>query len=247
MTLLLILLASLLVSAVSFVGGIFLVNHRLFSNSTFTSSLVSFAAGIMLSAALLDLLPEALEASGGEEAVFVPVLVGIVAFFFLERFVVWFHHHHASHGHAPTSVLILLGDAVHNFIDGVAIAAAFLVNPALGMTTTLAIAAHEIPQEIADFSVLISGGMKKKKALLYNFISGLTAVIGAVSAYFFFETIEGLSWILLSFTAGMFLYIACSDLIPELHKELSEKRKWMQTLPFLGGILLLGLFVHFLE
>ncbi|MBP9699777.1 ZIP family metal transporter [Candidatus Woesebacteria bacterium] len=246
MTLFFILIASLLVSAVSFVGGIFLVNHRLFSNSTFTSSLVSFAAGIMLSAALLDLLPEAQEAAG-EGNIFLPVLIGIVAFFFLERFVVWFHHHHASHGKAPTSVLILLGDAVHNFIDGVAIAAAFLVSPALGVTTTLAIAAHEIPQEIADFSVLISGGMKKSKALLYNFISGLTAVLGAITAYFFFETVQGVSWILLSFTAGMFLYIACSDLIPELHKELSDKKKWMQTLPFVGGIVLLGLFVHFLE
>lgn len=247
MTLLFIILASLLVSAVSFIGGIFLVNHKLFSNSSFTSSLVSFAAGIMLSAALLDLLPEAMEASEGNEALFLPVLVGIVGFFFLERFVVWFHHHHSSHGRAPTSLLILLGDAVHNFIDGVAIAAAFLVNPSLGITTTLAIAAHEIPQEIADFSVLVSGGMQRRRALLFNFISGLTAVLGAVLAYFFFETVNGISWILLSFTAGMFLYIACSDLIPELHRDFSEKRKWMQTFPFLGGILLLAVFIHFLE
>ena len=151
--------ASLFVSVLSFSGGVLLFQKR-FLNDRFISYLVSFAAGVMITAAFLDLLPEAIEGFeelGVHENVLLPAFLGVVFFFFLERYVLWFHHHHDLHGANPSSVLILLGDAFHNFIDGIAIAAAFLTNPGVGIAATLAIAAHEIPQEIADLSIIIHG------------------------------------------------------------------------------------------
>ncbi|MEK7065371.1 MAG: ZIP family metal transporter, partial [Patescibacteria group bacterium] len=221
-----IVLASIFVSAIAFVGGLVLSKQRN-QSAQLTSSLVSFAAGVMLTAALLDLLPEALEEAG--KIVTYPVFFGVLLFFFFERFLLWFHHHHEPHGVAPTSLLVLIGDGLHNFIDGVAIASAFLVNPGIGFTTTLAIAAHEIPQEIADFSLLIHGGMKKTTALFLNFASGLTALIGAIAAYLYLEAFESGIPTILGFTAGMFLYIACSDLIPEMHKDFAKQKRWQQT------------------
>ncbi|KKR82824.1 MAG: Zinc/iron permease, partial [Candidatus Daviesbacteria bacterium GW2011_GWA2_40_9] len=215
-TLLSIILASLFISLVSFVGGILLFWGKV-GTQKITAYLVSFAAGTMLAVAFLDLLPEALKAST-EANIFVPALLGLLTFFFLERFVVWFHHHDSPHDASPTVILILVGDGVHNFIDGVGIAATFLVNPALGFLTTLAIAAHEVPQEIADFSILVHGGLGKVRALVFNFISGLTALLGAVVGFYFLEKLEAMLPLLLAFTAGMFIYIASSDLIPELHK-----------------------------
>lgn len=237
-TLGLIIFAALLVSAISFVGGVLLISART-RTGQLTSPLVSFAAGVMLTAALLDLLPEALEEAG--RAVTQPVFLGVLLFFFFERFLLWFHHHHEPHGVAPTSLLVLVGDGLHNFIDGVAIASAFLVNPGIGATTTLAIAAHEIPQEIADFSLLIHGGMKKTTALFLNFASGLTALIGAIAAYFYLEAFESGIPTILGFTAGMFLYIACSDLIPEMHKDFAKQKRWQQTLPFIAGVCIMWL------
>ncbi|OGG15435.1 hypothetical protein A2875_02390 [Candidatus Gottesmanbacteria bacterium RIFCSPHIGHO2_01_FULL_46_14] len=229
----LIIIASLFVSAISFVGG-FVLTEKRSQSSQIISSLVSFAAGVMLTAALLDVFPEALEKAG--ITVTTPVFLGVLSFFFLERFLLWFHHHHEPHGVKPTSLLVIIGDGLHNFIDGVAIASSFLVSPAIGFTTTLAITAHEIPQEIADFSLLLAGGMKKSTALLYNFLSGLTALIGAVAAFFYFERFSGAIGTVLGFTAGMFLYIACSDLIPEMHKDFAKQRRWQQTLPFIAGV-----------
>lgn len=239
-----IVLSSLFISAVSFVGAFMLLSQKVIKK--YTTSLVSFAAGVMLSASLLDLLPEALEAAE-EGDIFTYVLIGVVLFFFLERFVLWFHHHHEHHGENPSTVLVLFGDTIHNLIDGVAIAAAFLTDPMLGFVTTLAIAAHEIPQEIADLGVLIAGGMKRGKALLFNFFSGLTAVVGAIFAYFYLEPIESEIWKVLAFAAGMFLYIACSDLIPELHKEFRSHKRWTQSAPFLIGIALMWSMIRVLE
>ncbi len=245
MTFLFILLASLTVSLISFIGAVFLVNTHLWKGAHATK-LVSFAAGVMLAASFFDLLPEAHEAAG-ELSMYPYVLYGILVFFFLERFVLWFHHHHEGHGTKPAAILVLIGDSIHNLLDGIAITATFMISPALGITTTLAIAAHEIPQEIADFSVLVASGMKKSTALFFNFASGLTALLGAVLAYFFLETVQGIEWMILAFAAGMFLYISLSDLIPELHEEFSQKRRWAQTLPFLFGIVLLWVFVKVLE
>ena len=234
--------ASISVSLVALIGALFLYWEKLTTEKT-AAYLLSFAAGTMLAVSFLDLLPEAVEGAAEGTNVFMPVLLGIVVFFFLERFVLWFHHHDETHGMNPSAVLILLGDSLHNFIDGIAIAAAFLVSPGLGLATTLAIAAHEVPQEIADFSVLVHGGMKKGRALLLNFISGLTALAGAVLGFYFLEGLEGLLPISLAFTAGMFIYIACSDLIPEIHKSAEKQRSWTQFLPFLLGIATLWILV----
>lgn len=240
--LVLIIAATLLVSLVALIGALFLYWEKLTSQKI-TFSLLSFAAGTMLAVSFLDLLPEALESASEETNIFVLALLGIVIFFFLERFVLWFHHHDETHGMKPSAVLILLGDGLHNFIDGVAIAAAFLVSPALGFATTLAIAAHEIPQEIADFSVLVHGGMQRIKALTFNFISGLTALAGAILGFYFLEGLEGIVPLFLAFTAGMFIYIACSDLIPEIHKSAEKQKSWTQFLPFLLGIATLWILV----
>lgn len=235
MTLEFIIIATLFVSALSFSGAILLLWKKSFTH--FSSSLVSFAAGVMLATALFDLLPESSEIIGS--AVFVPLFFGILTFFFLERFLLWFHHHDHAHNTKPTAILILSGDGVHNIIDGVAIAAAFLTSTPLGIATTLAIAAHEIPQEIADLGLLIAGGMPKRRALFLNFLSGLTALAGAVVAYYFLQGVQSVIPHLLSFTAGMFLYIACSDLIPEMHQDFAKQRRWAQTIPFLLGIVVL--------
>jgi zinc and cadmium transporter len=177
-----IILGCVLISSISFLGSLTLLGRSVFKEN-YAASLVSFAAGVMLSAAFLDLLPEALEQKP-EPILFTAVFAGMIVFFFLERFVLWFHHNHAAHGAQPTTILVLVGEGIHNFIDGVAIAATFLTSPALGLTTILAIAAHEIPQELADFSILTAGGMGKKKALWFNFLSGLTAIAGGIFASF---------------------------------------------------------------
>lgn len=240
-----ILLASLFISLISFAGAILLVRSSILK-SNITNYLVSFAAGTMLATAFLDLLPESLK-SIGNGSVFYPMFGGIVLFFFLERFVLWYHHHDSSHNIKPAAYLVLFGDGLHNILDGVAIAAAFLVNTEVGLVTTIAISAHEIPQEIADFSVLVDGGMEKRKALIFNFLSGLPAVAGAILSYFFLTRVQAFVPPFLSFTSGMFVYIACSDLIPEIHKDFSQRRNWTQSLPFVGGIVLIGVLMRMLE
>ncbi len=206
--------------------------------------LTSFAAGVLLATAFLDLFPEGVEhmKEMGDGDVFVPALAGIILFFLLERTFVWFHHHHEAHGTKPTVWMITFGDGVHNFIDGVAIAAAFMINPAVGVTTALAVAAHEIPQEIADFSVLLSKGLTKVKAIAFNVGSALTALVGATGTYFFSEQLTAQLGTIVAFTAGMFVYIALSDLIPELHHSDGKKDILPQAIAFLIGIFLIVLF-----
>lgn len=199
---------------------------------------VSFAAGVLLATAFLDIFPEAHQA-GPQTDIFLPALLGVVTFFFMEKFIVWFHHHDGTHNLHPSTLLILLGDGIHNFFDGLAIATTFLTNPALGITTTIAIAAHEIPQEIADLSLLIRGGMSKSKALFYNFLSALTAVLGALLGVYFLQFFETITPLALGFTAGVFIYIACSDLIPDLHHNFKKDKRWEQSVPFVLGILLI--------
>ena len=239
--------ASLVVSLISFAGGIILVWKKL-QSEWMSAHLVSFAAGVMLAAAFLDILPEALEgAKENFDPILIAALLGIILFFFLERFVLWFHHHDDSHGTKPSVWLISVGDGIHNFIDGVAIAATFMANPGLGVITTLAIAAHEIPQEIADFGVLLRGGLSPAQALFYNFLSALTALLGAFLGYFFLGSLQNILPIALAFTGGMFIYIACSDLIPDLHQEFQRAKRWVHSIPFVFGILLLWLLVKRLE
>jgi zinc and cadmium transporter len=237
--------STFIISLVSLLGGFGLIN-KLTYKKKFLTFFVSFAAGVMLASAFFDLFPEALEL-GDAESIFMPAFLGIVLFFFLERFVLWFHHHDDDHHLKPSTILINVGDGIHNFIDGVVIAATFIANPTLGVVTTLAIAAHEIPHELADFSVMIHGGMSRGRALFYNFLSALTALLGSVLGYFFLEKLEGSLSFFLAFTAGMFIYIACSDLIPDLHKEFKQNKNWNQALPFLIGIAMIYLIITFVE
>ena len=207
------------------------------------SYIVSFAAGVMLATAFLELLPEALNAGSNTSITLFSVLIGIVAFFFLERFVLWYHHHDEHIQHAqqadPSNILVLVGDSLHNFIDGVSLAAAYTVSSELGVAVTLAIVAHEIPQEMADFGVLVHGGYSKSRALFFNFLSASTSLLGGLFGYFFLSTFDGIEPLLLGFGAGMFTYIACSDLIPGMHKEFKDTKAWTQSIPFVVGIILI--------
>lgn len=250
-----IILASFFVSLSSFAGVILLFRKK-WLQPKYVMYLVSFAAGVILTTALLDLLPEALhhgEEGGVEFNVFLPVFIGILVSFFLERILLFFHHHDHNmdrkehRGSRSIAILILLSDGMHNFIDGVVIAATFLTNPALGVATTIAIAAHEIPHEIADFSVLIHSGMSKKRALFFNFLSSLTALVGAIGAYYFLQKIDQIVPALLAFSGGMFIYIACSDLIPELNEEFKKDRNFMQITPFIIGIILMYVSISLLH
>ncbi|MCK6553080.1 ZIP family metal transporter [Candidatus Binatia bacterium] len=229
------LLATLVVSAISLAG-------ILFAFTRWTPRLeilsLSFAAGVLLASTFLKVLPEAARA-GPDGSVFSACLVAMVAFFLLERYLHGFHEHEETHTVA-SRYLILVGDGLHNFIDGIAIAASFAVDPAVGVATTVAVAAHEIPQEVADYGVLVSGGFSKSMALTLNFLSSLAAVIGAASCFLFEAWLTAhLGW-LLAATGGMFIYIAGSDLIPELHHA-----RWRGSLlgvvPFLLGIVLVAL------
>ncbi len=240
-----ILLATLFVSAISLAGGMLLIAKR-FALERHVGYLVSFAAGVMLATSFFDLLPEALEL-GEQSTMLTTVLLGIVIFFFMERFLLWFHHHDDTHQTRPSAWLIMMGDSIHNAIDGIAIATTFLTSPALGVAATLAIAAHEIPQELADFSVLIHGGMPKKRALFFNFLSALTAFVGAFAGYIAIRASQTALPFFLAFSAGMFIYIACSDLIPDLHRDFSKRKGWLQSMPLLLGILVSWILIRQLE
>lgn len=252
-----ILIFTFLGSFVSLIGGVLLLlKENLVRKKTL--NLVAFAAGAMLAAAFLDLLPEAIreEAEGtpifGEyKGLLGVVLIGMVVFFFLERFLFWYHHHACPEGEeceaeVPTVPLLIIGDSLHNFLDGVTIAGAFLVNIPLGIITSLAVFFHEIPQEMGNFGVLLALGMKREKVLAVNILSALFALLGAIMAFFLLEQFEFLIPVLVAFAAGNFIYIASSDLIPQLHQAFEKEKVAGQTLSFLIGILVIFLTTQFI-
>lgn len=205
--------------------------------------LVSFAAGSFLGSAFLHLLPEASEETGFNVGIGLLVLAGVLLFFVLEKFIHWRHCHvptSKKHPH-PLAYMNLVGDAFHNFIDGVIIAVSYLVSIPLGIATSLAVIFHEIPQEISDFGVMLHGGFSKRKALLMNFLTALTAFLGVAAGFLLFNASEYVTMWVLPITAGGFIYIAGTDLIPELHKECALPKSFSQ----LSG-LLLGVLVMFL-
>ncbi len=174
---------------------------------------------------------------GLNNKVFITVVIGFSFFFLLEQFIHWHHCHKTPSEHVhPFTYLVLISDTVHNFIDGVIIGSSFIVSPNLGITTSLVVMLHEIPQELGDFGVLIHGGWKKLKALLFNFISAFSVVFGGIVAYFFSQKFN--LTILLPFAAGSFLYIACSDLIPEIKRHPKLKDSLLHFLFFIFGILI---------
>ncbi|MBX5326182.1 MAG: ZIP family metal transporter [Candidatus Bathyarchaeia archaeon] len=230
-----ILVSTFLVSLVSFVGVFFLaLNEKFFKKLMLI--LVSFASGTLLGGAFFHLIPESL--SPVEENVLLVLVSGIVVFFLLEKFL-WRHCHERECPIHPFAYLNLVGDGIHNFIDGLIIAAGFLAPPSpnfsLGFITTLLVISHEIPQEIGDFGLLVFGGFTKKKALFYNFLSALVALLGALITYFFFPYIPNTAY-LLAFAAGGFIYIATTDLIPELHKERGFVNSALQFVLLLAGL-----------
>jgi len=245
-------LATLVVSAIALVGIVFLAIPA--RSRRAEAVLISFAAGVLLATSFLELAPEAVRHAGGDGAVFSATLVAMILFFLLERFLHGFHEHQAyddperaERRHiVASSWLILIGDGVHNFIDGIVIGASFSVSMELGLVTTLAVAVHEIPQELADFSILVSGGFETRTALALNFVSGLTAVAGALGVFAFSNALKAhIAWFMTA-TLGMFVYIAGSDLIPQLHHHERDLHGWIY-LPFLAGvgvIALLGTITH---
>ncbi|MCP8313141.1 MAG: ZIP family metal transporter [archaeon] len=231
-----ILFATFLVSLLSFIGVVFLsLNDKLLNSLLLV--LVAFASGALLGGAFLHLLPESL--TSGSEEVFIFVLLGIMIFFVIEKFLRWRHCHDGKCDIHAFTYLNLIGDGIHNWIDGMIIAASFITSTALGIVTTFAVAAHEIPQEIGDFGLLVYGGFKKTKALFYNFISALTAIVGAVFTYYFAQHTENLAALLLPLAAGGFIYIAATDLLPELHKREKMKDSIVQLIVLSLGIMLM--------
>jgi zinc and cadmium transporter len=232
---------SLLGSIFSLAGGVILLFKPNFLKKT-ASYFISFAAGVLLSVSFLDLLPHAIEeAKNGQ--IFTFSLLAASFFFILEKGFAGFHHHaHEEYDRKKvTNLLVLIGDSLHNFIDGIVIGISFLTNIPLGIVTSLAVAAHEIPQEIADFSIFLSSGMKPAKAFFLNLFSALFTVFGAFFSFFYAKSVVSFKPQLIAAAAGMFIYIACSDLIPQLHHEKEKKKIVKQTLAFVLGILIIYL------
>jgi len=200
--------------------------------------LVSFAAGALFGDAFIHLLPQAAAETGFTLTVSLSLLGGILVFFILEKVVCWRHCHietSEEHPH-PFAIMNLIGDAFHNFIDGMIIAGSYIASPALGFATTIAVILHEIPQEIGDYGVLIHGGFGRMQALFLNFFVQLTAVLGAVLILVLSLKTQTLTDFLIPFTAGGFIYIAGSDLIPEIHKNTGIRGSIVQLLSLLLGI-----------
>ena len=211
---------------------------------------ISFSAGALFGDAFLHLLPDVVEKNGFTLTISISVLIGIIIFLFLEKIIHWRHCHATNdtknHIH-PFAYTNLIGDALHNFIDGLIIAASYIVSIPVGIATTLAVILHEIPQEIGDFSVLIHAGFSKGKALFMNFLTALTAIIGALVGLWLTGKVEGIVSLLIPLAAGGFIYIAGSDLIPELHKHSENfKKSFLQFVMFLTGILVMAALI-FLE
>uniref|UniRef100_A0A7C6ED12 ZIP family metal transporter n=1 Tax=candidate division WOR-3 bacterium TaxID=2052148 RepID=A0A7C6ED12_UNCW3 len=244
MTLLLIIIATAAVSLISLVGVLFLgMKEKSLQKIIF--ALVSFATGALIGGALLHLLPESL--SMGNRAFF-HLIIGILFFFLTEKFLYWRHCHKGICDVHTFTYLNLIGDGVHNFIDGVIIAASFIVDLKLGLTTSIAVALHEIPQELGDFGILVYGGFSIKRALFFNLLSAITCLVGGIANYFLSSFTQLFKVPLLAFSAGGFLYIALVDLLPELRAKASLKESLAQLIFILLGIgLMFGLKVVFAE
>jgi zinc and cadmium transporter len=266
MELLYIIIATLIISLISFSGAIlFVFNEKRVSR--FLILFVALAAGTMLGTALFDLLPESIEGFNNVQEehevelesdahdefghaentdlehehhseLFLPsifILFGIMFFYVIEKFIHWHHHHDLDCHKHSLSTLSLVGDGVHNLLDGMLIAASFLIDVNVGIAVTLAIALHEIPQEIGDLSILLHSGFSKGKALIWNFSSGAVSILGGVLTYYIGSSFLEYTYVLTSFAAGAFLYIALADIIPELNKKHSQSQIRITSL-FLVGL-----------
>ncbi len=237
------LLSVLIVSLISFVG-VFTLGIRIERLKKFLIYIISFSAGALFGDAFIHLLPEIVEEGGFGLDVSFQFLGGIVLFFILEKVIHWQHCHRdvLEKGHVhPFAYINLVGDGMHNFLDGVIIGVSYIVSFPAGLATTIAVVLHEIPQEIGDFAILIHGGFSKGKALLLNFASALFAVFGVVLVFLLGKSVENLAVYLVPVAAGGFVYIAGSDLIPELNKHSDRiSKSLMQLIAFILGILVMA-------
>ncbi|MDO8564695.1 MAG: ZIP family metal transporter [bacterium] len=245
-----------IVSLVAF-AGLFTLALRVETLRRCIFVLVGLAIGALFGDALIHLIPEALKSGLGEVTVGVLVMSGILAFFILEKFLSWHHTHGeheettesiAEHDHAPKTLapLVLAADFIHNSVDGIIIGASFLVSVPVGIATTVAVVLHEIPQEVADFGLLIHAGWSRGRALLWNFLTALSAFIGVLFVLLFGSSIEQLVPVAASITAGAFLYIAGTDLVPELQRTPGFKKSLIQILSIALGFFVMVL-LTFLE
>lgn len=232
----------------SLIGGIFSLigGYMLLSDKKRARLLAEyatpFAAGALLAAAFVDLLGEAADAGNINTALNF-ALIGILVFFVLERFLRWFHHHHDHDDEKadPTVSLIIVGDTVHNFIDGIAIAAGFLVSPSTGVVVTLAVAAHEIPQEIGDFGLLLQKGMPRRKVVMVNVLSALATTLAAIIFFQLGQSAEISLDAILGLVAGFFIYIAVSDIIPSIHKNEAKRFAGWQSVMLITGVVVVSI------
>jgi len=218
------------------------------------NALVSFAIGALLGAAFLEILPHAFENTKDVRHVAAALLIGILAFFLLEKLVLWRHYHigddesrsnahegHEGHDHGRSGLLILVGDSFHNFVDGVLVAAAFMQDASLGVVTATAVIAHEIPQEIGDFLILLNSGYSRARAFMLNLFSSLAMVVGGLAGYFALRQMQEWSNVLLAVAAASMIYVAVADLIPGLHKRTELRATAQQILLIGAGVLLIWL------
>jgi len=238
MTLLWIVIATVIDGIAALVGAVTLALKRE-TLDRILMALVAFSAGALIAGSFFHIMPESLEEGVEPMQLFIIVILGFGIFFIFEKFLFWHHCHKGECEVHPYTYLILLGDGIHNFIDGLIIAASFLVDTGFGVITTFMIISHELPQELGDFAVLVHGGMKVKKALIYNFLSQLTAVLGGIIGFFIGTTIEAFVPFILPFAAGGFIYIGASDLVPQLHGERNIKKSLLSFALFVAGVLLM--------
>ncbi len=235
----------LLISLVAFIG----IATLAFSQTLVRRGiivLVSFAAGALIGDAFIHLLPEAVESAGFTLNISLYVLIGIAFSFIIEKIIHWHHYHtHEFEEAHPFVYVNLIGDGVHNFVDGIIIAVSYIVSIPLGIATTIAVFFHEIPQEIGDYAILRHGGFSNRKALLMNFITALSSAVGVIAAFLLYSFSEGILAFLIPFAAGNFIYIASTDLFPELHKETRLLKSLVQLVAFGIGIYVMIFLLRF--
>ena len=248
MTLTLMITAILAGSAISLLGGALILLTKT-NRARAVHLALPFGAGALLAAAFFDLLPESIEL-GDARSMLTWALAGFTVFFVLERLVGWFHHHHdhdtnEEHVHKHQGNMVMFGDLLHNMIDGVAIGAAFLVNPATGLITTLAVSAHEIPKELGTFGILLSRGWRDKKVVLANLLTAAGTLVAAILTYLAGDAFAIPEAELLAVTSGIFIYIAASDIIPDIHEQ-PRKLGTVQAAVLVAGIVLVGIVIRLL-
>ncbi len=240
-----IIIATLIISLISLVGVVISYKHI----RRFLHYFISFAAGTLLAVSFFDLMPHALEESAIDvEFGGLLIVTGIIIFFLVERFIHWHHCDKEQCEERTTGLLILTGDFVHNFLDGVLIAGAFMLDFTTGLVTTVTVAIHEIPQEFGDFAVLIHSGFNKAKALMLNFLSALSAVIGGILGYFMFNKVEMITPFAVLITSGGFIYIALTDIVPSMHNHSKDRSVlFIETIIFVVTIIAFYFFLGMLH